>query len=98
MKTGPKRSANCTRSSPDLTSAPESFRELAEALRERLTVIADRELYARDPAAHLQRLQTASTRIVEIQGQLPAPLDPQLAHYLQRCSYDKALAWLEENA
>jgi len=47
------------------------MRELAEALRERLAVIADRALYARDPAAHLQRLQSASTRIVEIQGQLP---------------------------
>jgi hypothetical protein len=74
------------------------FRELAEALRERIAVIADRELYARDPAAHLQRLQSASTRIVELQAQLPAPLDPRLAHYLQRCSYDKALAWLEENS
>jgi hypothetical protein len=73
-----------------------AFKELAHALRERLTIIADRELYARDPATHLHRLQSASTRIIEIQGQLPAPLDPQLAHYLQRCSYDKALAWLEQ--
>ena len=23
------------------------------------------------------------------------PVDPQLRHYLQQCSYDKALAWLE---
>ena len=81
-----------------MTSATDPMRELAEALRERLTVIADRDFYARDPAAHLLRLQSASTRIVEIQGQLPAPLNPQLAHYLQRCSYDKALAWLEENS
>jgi hypothetical protein len=81
-----------------MTTNPASFRELAEALRERIAVIADRELYARDPAAHLQRLQSASTRIVEMQGQLPAPLDPRLAHFLQRCSYDKALAWLEENS
>ena len=81
-----------------MTTQPAGFRELAEALRERLAVIADRELYARDPATHLQRLQSASTRIVELQGQLPPPLDPQLAHFLQRCSYDKALAWLEENS
>jgi hypothetical protein len=46
----------------------------------------------------LQRLQSASTRIVELQAQLPPPLDPQFAHYLQRCSYDKALAWLEERS
>src|SRR3954464_8740110 len=99
MTTGRKRSANSRRSFPDMTPTTDSdsMRELADALRERLTVIADRDLYARDPAAHLLRLQTASTRILEIQGLLPAPLDPQLAHYLQRCSYDKALAWLEEN-
>jgi hypothetical protein len=81
-----------------MTTHLAGFRELAEALRERLAVIADRDLYGRDPAAHLLRLQSASTRIVEIQGQLPTPLDPRLAHYLQRCSYDKALAWLEENS
>ncbi|HEV7401987.1 MAG TPA: hypothetical protein VGO11_03640 [Chthoniobacteraceae bacterium] len=81
-----------------MTTNQTDFHELADALRERLAVIADREFYARDPAAHLQRLQSASTRIVEMQGQLPAPLDPRLAHFLQRCSYDKALAWLEENS
>lgn len=80
-----------------LSMTAPAFQELAHALRERLTVIADRDLYSRDPAAHLQRLQSASTRIIEIQGQLPAPLDSQLAHFLQRCSYDKALAWLEQH-
>ena len=68
---------------------------LAAAWRERLTVIAERALYARDPAAHLDRLRAASVRIAELQTKLPAPIDPQLAHYLQRCSYDKALAFLE---
>jgi hypothetical protein len=76
----------------------EALHELAGALRERLAVIADRDFYARDPAAHLLRLQEASTRILEIQGQIDTPLDPQLAHFLQRCSYDKALAWLEGNS
>jgi len=68
---------------------------LATALRERLAVIGDREWYARDPSSHLQRLQAISTQIIELQQQLPPPVDPQLAHYLQRCSYDKALAFLE---
>ena len=70
---------------------------LAAALRERLAVVADRELYARDAAAHLERLRAVSERITELQGQLPPPVDPQLAHYLQRCSYDKALAVLEQS-
>ena len=76
--------------------SPAAYTELATALRERLAAIADREHYARDAASHLQRLQAASERVTEAQQQLPSPLDPQLAHYLQRCSYDKALAWLEE--
>ena len=76
-------------------STPPAYRQLAEALRERLAVIADREAYARDPQAHLQRLQEASGRIGTLGQQLPAPVDRQLAHYLERCSYDKALVWLD---
>jgi hypothetical protein len=68
---------------------------LAAALRERLAVIADREAYARDAAAHLERLKAASERIAALQARLPPPVDPQLSHYLQRCSYDKALAFVE---
>ena len=75
------------------TASP--YHALAAALRERLAVIADRELYARDPASHLEQLRTISERVTSLQMQLPTPLDPQLAHYLQRCSYDKALAFLE---
>jgi hypothetical protein len=75
------------------TASP--YQSLAAALRERLAVIADRELYTRDPAEHLAQLRTISERVTELQSQLPAPIDPQLAHYLQRCSYDKALAFLE---
>jgi hypothetical protein len=71
------------------------YQELAAALRERLAVIADRELYARDPAGHLEKLKTASEAIEQIQSRLPPPLDPDLAHYLQRRSFDKALAVLE---
>ncbi len=69
---------------------------LADALRERLAVIADRGAYERDPSAHLERLRIASERIAAAQGALPKPTDPQLAHYLERSSYDKALAFVEE--
>lgn len=75
---------------------PPVFPQLAAALRHRLEVIGDRAARERDPEAHLRALQAASERITELQSQLPAAsLDPQLAHYLSRCSYDKALAWLE---
>jgi len=40
------------------TTSP--YQALAAALRERLAVIADREFYARDPAAHLEKLRAIS--------------------------------------
>lgn len=70
--------------------------ELAEALRNRLATIGNRTLRESDPERHLAQLREASERIVELQGRLPANIHPQLRHYLERCSYDKALAWIEE--
>jgi hypothetical protein len=69
---------------------------LAEALRERLAVIADHAHRDRDQAGHLQRLIDASTRIDALITALPSgELDPQFRHYLEKKSYDKALAWIE---
>jgi hypothetical protein len=77
-------------SSPDLNL-------LAEALRERLTVIADHAHRDRDQVGHLQRLIDVSGRIDALIASLPASeLDPQFRHYLEKRSYDKALAWIEE--
>jgi hypothetical protein len=79
-------------------SASAPAERLAAALRERRAVIADREFYARDPAAHLARLQEVSGQITALAAELPRPVDPQLAHFLDRCSFDKALAFLESEA
>jgi hypothetical protein len=68
--------------------------ELAAALRERLAIIAD-ETSRHDPDRHLERLRSVSEKISELGKSLPPPVEPQLAHYLARCSYDKALALLE---
>jgi hypothetical protein len=68
--------------------------KLIDALRERLVIIADDES-RRDPDAHMARLRVVSERIDELQAALPQPINPQLAHYLQRRSYDKALEFLE---
>lgn len=69
---------------------------LAEALRERLAVIADHAHRDRDQAGHLQRLIGASTRIDALITALPSgELDPQFRHYVEKKSYDKALAWIE---
>jgi hypothetical protein len=68
--------------------------DLAKALRERLAIIRDEE-GRRDRHAHMARLQAVSDQIDRLQAALPRPLDPQLAHYLERRSYDKALEFLE---
>lgn len=69
--------------------------DLAQALRERLAVIRD-EQSRRDEAKHIARLRTVSEKIEKLQASLRQPIDPRLAHYLQRKSYDKALEFLEE--
>jgi hypothetical protein len=43
----------------------------------------------------MKRLSAVSEKIGKLQAALPRPIDPQLAHYLQRRSYDKALEFLE---
>ena len=72
------------------------YEKLAEALHERLAVIRNRQLYAHDPSAHLRQLKQISETISALRHQLPTPVDPQLQHYLDRSSFDKALAWLEQ--
>jgi hypothetical protein len=78
-----------------MTSTSTLYTALGTALRERLAVIADREHYQRDPAGHLDRLKEVAGRIDTLKAQLPPDIDPQLAHYFQRASYDKALAFIE---
>jgi len=68
--------------------------DLAAALRERLETIRD-ENSRRDPEAHTARLQAISEKIDNLAAALPRPVDPQLAHFLQRKSYDKALEHLK---
>ena len=68
--------------------------DLTVALRERLTIIRD-ENSRRDPEKHMARLRENSQKIDNLTATLPKPIDPQLAHFLQRKSYDKALELLE---
>jgi hypothetical protein len=71
--------------------------DLTAALRERLAIIGD-ENSRRDPEKHTGRLRAVSERIESLAATLPKPIDPQLAHFLQRKSYDKALDFLEGRA
>ena len=68
--------------------------DLAQALRERLAIIRD-EKSRGDEETHMARLSAVSEKIDKLTAGVPRPIDPQLAHYLQRRSYDKALEFLE---
>jgi hypothetical protein len=68
--------------------------DLRDALRERLAIIHD-EQSRRNVDTHITRLRAVSEKIENLQAALPQPLDPRLAHYLQRKSYEKALECLE---
>jgi hypothetical protein len=70
--------------------------DLAAALRERLAIINDQNS-RRDSEAHTARLRKVSEKIQKLEAAIPKPIDPQLAHFLQRKSYDKALEFLENN-
>jgi hypothetical protein len=59
-----------------------------------LALIRDEES-RRDEAKHIERLREISEKIDKLQAALPEAIDPRLAHYLKRKSYDKALEYLE---
>ena len=82
---------------PKAFASPDHFGvvDLKEALRERLEIIHDEES-RRDANRHTERLRAASEKIDKLEAALPRPIDPRLAHYLQRRSYDKALEFLEQ--
>jgi hypothetical protein len=67
--------------------------ELAAALRERMDIIGD-ENSRRNSEQHMRRLQEISERIEQLSNALPQPVNPRLAHFLARRSYDKALEFL----
>ena len=84
-----------TDGAPFINEMENALVDLAQALRERLTVIRDEQSRS-DEAKHIARLKAVSERIDDLQARLSKPIDPRLAHYLQRKSYDKALELLEE--
>jgi hypothetical protein len=46
----------------------------------------------------MERLKAISGSIERLSGLLPRPVHPQLAHFLERQSYDKALEMLESKS
>lgn len=81
--------------SPRSPLPPADTAALVAALRERLAVIGNHALRDADPAAHLEALKAASERLAALARALPPGTSPRLLHFLQQCSYDKALTFLE---
>ena len=73
----------------------EYYTQLADALQERLSVVADHTLRTENPAVHLERLRSASERIEKLKMALPGNADPMLVHYLERSSLNKALEFVQ---
>jgi hypothetical protein len=69
---------------------------LSQLLRERLAIIADHSLRDSDPATHLGKLKDVSLAISSLAKELAPTLPPRLNHFMERASYDKALAFLED--
>jgi hypothetical protein len=76
------------------STEPNALLSLRDALTERLAIIRDEESRRNEPS-HIARLREVSEKIEKLQAALPQPVDPQLTHYLQRHSYDKALEFLK---
>ncbi len=73
------------------------FTQLASLLRRRLEVIADSATRAADPDTHLRNLQNISEAILKEHQRLKTGhLPPRLDHFLTQCSFDKALAFIED--
>ncbi|MDF1754079.1 MAG: hypothetical protein P1U89_14950 [Verrucomicrobiales bacterium] len=68
--------------------------KLADLLEKRLEVIADHEMRENDPERQLKLLQEVSEDIQAIQEALKGRIRPRLNHFLENCSYDKALDWI----
>ena len=79
---------------PDAVSP---FTDLSHLLRRRVEVIADHAWRDRDAESHLAALIAVSTEISAWEAGRTDPVPPRLRHYLQNCSYEKALDWLESD-
>ncbi len=75
-----------------------SLHDLKLAVQKRLEVVADHELRDRDQAAHLEALKSAHRELESQRSLLPSNTDPQLLHFLERQSYEKALAFLKNSS
>jgi hypothetical protein len=74
----------------------DELKNLADLLEKRLQVIGDQEMRANDPEQQLKLLKEVSEGILSHHSDLKGKIPPRLEHFLDNCSYEKALAWIRE--
>ncbi len=75
-----------------------NFDKITRLLRRRLTIIADHDFRDRDPQSHLAALKEVSESIETEHQNLLGKIHPRLEHFLSGCSYDKALAFIDDQS
>ncbi len=75
---------------------PDQFDKLKYLLRKRIEIIANHEFRDNDPDAHLIALKEISESIEKQHHDLRRDVSPQLEHFLDNRSYNKALKFLEK--
>lgn len=70
--------------------------ELIAMLQHRLKVIGDAEMRESDPERQLKELQSVSESIMAFHQANREVMHNRLNHFLENCSFDKALAWAQE--
>ncbi len=79
-------------SPPDKVSEDE-LQSLIELLELRIKVIRDQELRENHPDEQLRQLQEVSESLMAWHQEKAGRLSPRLKHFMEGCSYEKALAW-----
>lgn len=75
---------------------PDQFDKLKYLLRKRIEIIANHEFRDNDPESHLMALKEISESIEKEHHELRGDVSPQLEHFLDNRSYNKALKFLEK--
>lgn len=70
--------------------------ELIGLLEERLRVIGDVGMRERDPEGQLEKLKEVSEAIVAFHAAHRPRIQPRLNHFLENCSYQKAIDWASD--
>lgn len=74
----------------------DELRELIALLEERVRVIGDVEMREQNPDGQLAKLQSVSEAITSFHTTHRGVIQPRLNHFLENCSYAKALEWAQE--